>query len=206
MALTIESFFLFSNSFFDSSFFFYILSFFSFSPFNSFLFLHWFILLYFILFYILFFIFFLFFTLFHWTYKTYKACKTIFFLKELNLWLIKNTIGTVKISKTENEYHQWVWLDYSAWAILDISIVRNNFLETKLLLSLYRYVYIIENFIVSVIIYHSAVNGARSCLSRTIYALFYSILFVRVETFDYSRKIQTVGFEDILFWRNPWDF
>ena len=113
--------------------------------------------------------------MFHWTYKTYKACKTNFFLKELNLWLIKNTIGTVKISKTENEYHQWVWLDYSAWAILDISIVRNNFLETKLLLSLYKYVYIIENFIVSVIIYHSAVNGARSCLSRKIYALFYSI-------------------------------
>ena len=51
----------------------------------------------------------------------------------------------------------------------------NNFLETQLLLSLCRDVYIIENFIVSVIIYHSAVNCAKSCLSRKIYGIFYSI-------------------------------
>ena len=47
-------------------------------------------------------------------------------------------------------------------------------MKTKLLLSQYRYVYITENFIVSVIIYHGAVNGARNCLSRKIY-IFYSI-------------------------------
>ena len=57
----------------------------------------------------------------------------------------------------------------------DHSIVPNNCLETHLFLSLYRYVYIIENFVVSVIIYRSAVNCARSCLSRKSLGLFYSI-------------------------------
>ena len=68
-------------------------------------------------------------------------------------------------------------------------------MKTKLLLSQYRYVYIIENFIVSAIIYHGAVNGARSCLSRKIY----TILFVRVETLGCYGKIQTMGYEGILF-------
>ena len=85
------------------------------------------------------------------------------------------TIDTVKISKN------WKWIPPVGlirlfyWAILDIFIARNNCLETQLLLSLYRYVCIIENFIVSVIIYitQSAVNGARSCLNREIYGLFY---------------------------------
>ena len=45
-------------------------------------------------------------------------------------------------------------------------------------MSLYRYVYIIENFIVSVTIYHSEVNCTRSCLSRKIYVLFSAYLFV----------------------------
>ena len=60
-------------------------------------------------------------------------------------------------------------------------------MKTKLLLSQYRYVYIIENFIVSAIIYHGAVNGARSCLSRKIY-IFYSIC-----------QSRNIG----LFWKNP---
>ena len=34
----------------------------------------------------------------------------------------------------------------------------------------------IENFIVSATIYHSVVNCTRSCLSKKIYVLFYSIL------------------------------
>ena len=60
-------------------------------------------------------------------------------------------------------------------------------MKTKLLLSQYRYVYIIENFIVSAIICHGAVNGARSCLSRKIY-IFYSIC-----------QSRNIG----LFWKNP---
>ena len=60
-------------------------------------------------------------------------------------------------------------------------------MKTKLLLSQYRYVYIIENFIVSAIIYHGAVNGARSCLSRKIY-IFYSIC-----------QSRNIG----LLWKNP---
>ena len=65
------------------------------------------------------------------------------------------TIDTVKISK------KWKWIppvgliSLFYQAILDIFIACNNCLETQLLLSLYRYVYIIKNFIVSVIIYNS---------------------------------------------------
>ena len=47
----------------------------------------------------------------------------------------------------------------------------------QLLLSLYRYVYIIENFILSVTIYPSEVNCTRSCVSRKIYVLFCAYLF-----------------------------
>ena len=94
---SITKFFLFLKKklfFFDPSFFyFYILSFFSFFPFNSCLFLHWFILLYFVLFYIyiFFFIFFFYFFFLLCIVKAIKPInpkKTFFFLKQLNLWLI----------------------------------------------------------------------------------------------------------------------
>ena len=91
---SITKFFLFLKYFFffDPSFFyFYILSFFSFFPVNPCLFLHWFILLYFVLFYIyiFFFIFFIFFLLcIVKAIKPINPKKNLFFLKQLNLWLI----------------------------------------------------------------------------------------------------------------------
>ena len=66
----------------------------------------------------------------------------------------------------------------------------NNCLETQLLLNLYRYVYVIENFIVSVIIYHSEVNCPRIICSILFYSIYSMLNFPENER-D-SRKLKQV--------------